>query len=87
MDHWKREQFWGLAAFFAGVSKQGKDNAHGAIREIVDRRELTIPETTQIVKAAFLDTKKPQWERRTGGREILADWVTAADNPYFARRR
>ena len=29
MDHWKREQFWGLAAFFAGVSRQGKDNAHG----------------------------------------------------------
>ena len=85
MDHWKREQFWGLAAFFAGVSQQGKDEAHGAIREIADRRELAIPETTQIVKAAFLDTKQPQWGRRTSGRELLASWVTAPDNPYFAR--
>jgi hypothetical protein len=85
MDHWKREQFWGLAAFFAGVSRQGKDEAHGAIREIADRRELAIPETTQIVKAAFLDTKQPQWGRRTGGRELLASWVTGPDNPYFAR--
>jgi hypothetical protein len=84
-DHWKREQFWGLAAFFAGVSKQGKADALGPIREVADRRELAIPDTTQIVKAAFLDTKKPQWGRRTGGRELLADWVTAPENPYFAR--
>ena len=66
-DRWKREQFWGLAAFFAGVSKPGKDNAHGAIREIADRRELAIPETTQIVKAAFLDNKQPEWQRRPAG--------------------
>jgi hypothetical protein len=85
MDHWKRDQFWGLAAFFAGVSKQGKDNVHGAIREIADRRELAIPETTQIVKAAFLDSARPEWGRRTSGRELLAGWVTAPDNPYFAR--
>jgi hypothetical protein len=84
-DQWKREEFWGLAAFFAGVSKQGKDEAHGAIREIADRRELAIPETKQIVKAAFLDSKKPQWGRRATGRDVLADWVIAPDNPYFAK--
>ena len=85
MDHWKRDQFWGLAAFFAGVSRQGKDDAHGGIREIADRRELAIPETTQIVKAAFLNSARPEWGRRTSGRELLANWVTAPDNPYFAR--
>ncbi len=84
-DRWKREQFWELAAFFAGVAKQGKDEGHGPIREIADRREVAIPGTSQIVKAAFLDAKKPQWGRRTSGRELLAEWVTAPDNPYFAR--
>jgi Protein of unknown function (DUF1549)/Protein of unknown function (DUF1553) len=84
-DHWKREEFWGLAAFFAGVSKQGKDDAFGPIREVANRRELLIPDTSRIVKAAFLDAKKPQWGRRSSGRELLADWVTASDNPYFAR--
>ncbi len=44
-----------------------------------------IPDTKQIVKAAFLDAKKPQWGRRASGREVLADWVIAPDNPYFAR--
>ena len=84
-DHWKREEFWGLAAFFAGVSKQGKDEAYGPIREVADRREVVIPETKKIVKAAFLDSTKPEWRGRTSGRELLAQWVTKPDNPYFAR--
>ena len=84
-DHWKREEFWGLAAFFAGVSKQGKDNPYGAIREVADRREVAIPETKKIVKATFLDSTKPKWGRRVSGRDLLAEWVTKPDNPYFAR--
>ena len=85
MDQWKREEFWGLAAFFAGVSKQGKEDAYGAIREVANRSELVIPDTSKIVKAAFLDGTKPQSGRRASGREMLADWVIAPDNPYFAR--
>jgi len=85
MDQWKREEFWGLAAFFAGVSKQGKEDAYGAIREVANRSELVIPDTSKIVKAAFLDGTKPQTSRRASGREMLADWVIAPDNPYFAR--
>jgi hypothetical protein len=84
-DHWKREEFWGLAAFFAGVSKQGKDDAFGPIREVANRRELVIPDTSHIVKASFLDSTKPMWRGRASGRELLADWVTAPENPYFAR--
>ena len=68
-DHWKREEFWGLAAFFAGISKQGKDEAMGPIREVADRREVVIPETNKIVKAAFLDASKPQWGRKASGRK------------------
>jgi hypothetical protein len=61
------------------------EEGHGRIREIPDRREVTIPGTSQVVQAAFLDARKPQWSRRTTGRELLAEWVTAPDNPYFAR--
>ena len=85
MDQWKREEFWGLAAFFAGVSKQGKEDAYGAIREVANRSELVIPDTSKIVKAAFLDGSKPKLGGRASGRELLADWVIAPDNPYFAR--
>ena len=83
---WKREEFWGLAAFFAGVGKPGKDDALGPIRELPNLHELTIPGTNKIIPAAFLGGGKAvDWRSRVGGRELLADWVTAPENPYFAR--
>jgi hypothetical protein len=85
--HWKREQFWGLAAFFAGVAPDGPENAPG-VRPKPDappRRELTIPGTQKVVKASHLDGSKPAWRPRADTREILAEWVTAPDNPYFAK--
>jgi hypothetical protein len=84
-DHWTRDEFWGLAAFFAGVSKQGKDDSHGPIREVAGRREVVIPDTSKIVKATFLDGSTPEWGRKASGRDLLAEWVTAPENPYFAR--
>ena len=48
-------------------------------------RELTIPGTKKVVKATHLDGSTPAWRPRADTREILAEWVTAPDNPYFAR--
>jgi hypothetical protein len=82
---WKREQFWGYAAFFAGMQRQGNGDFVQPGREVTDRRELTIPGTEKVVQAKFLDGTEPQWKPRASARETLADWMTAADNPYFAR--
>ncbi len=82
---WKREQFWGLAAFFAGLQRQGRGDFVGAGREAADRRELTIPGTDRVVQAAFLDGQQPKWKYNTSARATLADWMTDKDNPYFAR--
>lgn len=83
---WKRDQFWSFAAFFAGLSRQGNGDFVVAGREMmVDRRELTIPGTERVVQAAFLDGTAPKWKYNTSARATLADWMTAKDNPYFAR--
>jgi Protein of unknown function (DUF1549)/Protein of unknown function (DUF1553) len=84
---WKREQFWSLAAFFAEVPAQGSENAFIPRRDpdAAPRRELTIPGTKKVVKASHLDGSTPAWRPRAGTRDILAEWVTAPDNPYFAR--
>jgi hypothetical protein len=82
---WKREQFWGYAAFFAGITRQGQGDFVVPGREMTDRRELTIPGTDQVVQARFPDGKEPKWKFKASARETLADWVTAADNPFFAR--
>jgi hypothetical protein len=85
---WKREEFWGLAAFFAGVGKPGKNEAITmTVNETPNKHELAIPGTTKVVPASFLgDDEKPRWGRRAeSGRELLADWMLSPDNPYFAR--
>ena len=82
---WTRDQFWGYAAFFGGIQKTGDQDGFGPIREVSDRRELAIPGTDRIAQAGFLDGGEPQWGFRVGSRVTLADWMTSADNPYFAR--
>ena len=83
---WTREQFWGQAAFFGGIRRQGgPDNFFGPISEVADRRELAIPGTERMAQARFLDGKEPQWRYKVSARNTLADWMTAADNPFFAR--
>lgn len=82
--HWSREQFWSYAAFFAGLSRN-PDNAGGSVREIFDKREMTIPGSSTVVEAEFLGGGIPQWKFNVGSRVTLAEWVIAPDNPFFAK--
>jgi hypothetical protein len=86
---WKRDQFWQFAAFFAGVpdldGQTPRVQTPEMARAAAVKRELTIPGTKKVVKAGLLDGSKPDWRPRTGTRDVLADWVTAPVNPYFAR--
>src|SRR5262249_16093697 len=82
---WSRDQFWGLAAFFAGVEKVQPNNDFGPLREVLDRAELAIPNTDQVLQATFLDDTEPEWKPGTSSRTTLAAWITARDNRFFAR--
>lgn len=85
-DTWKRDDFWGFAAFYAGfVQANGPNPAAGGIREFRDRRELTIPQTSQVRQARFLTGDLPDWQPRATSRETLAAWITSAENPWFAK--
>jgi hypothetical protein len=82
---WKREEFWGLAAFFGGLDKLGTDESPGPLREVSDRREVLIPGTEKVIPARFLDGREPVWKANVSARTTLADWLTSTSNPYFAR--
>jgi hypothetical protein len=81
---WSREQFWGLAAFYSGLP-QPRQRGQAQVQPRPTGREIKIPGTEKVVRARFLDNKEPQWTDGMDPRMTLADWVTAADNPYFAR--
>jgi hypothetical protein len=82
---WKRDQFWGFAAFFAGVPAVSQGDAVSAPRAEGPRRELTIPGTNKVVRAGHLDGSPPAWRPRADSRTILSEWITAPGNPYFDR--
>jgi Protein of unknown function (DUF1553)/Protein of unknown function (DUF1549) len=75
-DKWTRAQFWQFAGFFTDVAQQGNTGQRG---------EIKIPGKDKPVQARFLDGKEPQWKDKTGTRPTLADWMTAPENPFFAR--
>jgi hypothetical protein len=82
---WKREQFWGYAAFFAGVRRGPQPNARLAGPERAEAHEIKIGGTDKVVQATFLDGGKPEWKAGLSGRAALAEWMTRAENPFFAR--
>ncbi|MEI8380162.1 MAG: DUF1553 domain-containing protein [Planctomycetota bacterium] len=87
-DVWKRQHFWGYAAFFAGIERVNKNEEFvGQVREVFDRRELTIPdpEVDRVVQATFLDGSSPTWRTRVSSRRELADWIASPKNAFFAR--
>src|SRR5262249_36530336 len=49
------------------------------------RGQIKVPGKEKVIRARFLDGKEPQWKGPSGTRPTLAEWMTAADNPFFAR--
>jgi hypothetical protein len=78
-EKWTRTQFWEYAGFFTDLPPQGPAG------KALPRGEIKIAGQDKVVKARFLDGKEPDWKDRPGTRSTLAEWMTAADNPYFAR--
>lgn len=73
---WKQQDFWGMAAFFAGV-KNGRidDSSLASIRSPNGGREYT---------AVFLGGGEANIASGKSARETLADWMVAENNPQFA---
>ena len=88
-DVWTQDAYFGLAAFFAKVQRGGTG---GAGDDGPARRSRSIPRA----RSMHLRTKQPAQPRLLDGkvvtvaadedpRKALADWMTAPENPYFAR--
>ena len=82
-DRWTMDDYYSFAAFFAQVGrKQGEDyreqiifnRGGGEVRHLVGN---------QVMAPKFLGGEVPD-VRGKDRRQVLADWLTAADNPYFA---
>jgi hypothetical protein len=82
---WKRTQFWEYTAFFGGIKERQGRAGPFSPTDNPEVHEIQIPGTERTVQARFLDGARPEWKPKVRARARLAEWMTAADNPYFAR--
>jgi hypothetical protein len=88
---WSRRQFWEYTAFFSGIGPQmpnqpvDDDGTPRPATDAAHRHDTKMPGSDKVIDAKFLDGKQPQWSDDKPTREVLADWIIADDNPFFAR--
>jgi hypothetical protein len=83
---WKQTDYWGLASFFTQVQYTDRRmQKSGIVRDdsAVDIGKLENAEKLRTPK--FLRGEKLDTDSGVPYRVALADWITAADNPYFAK--
>lgn len=87
---WKQSEFWNLAAFFGRTRNQSKMDASltEATDEPATTAEIKIPEggkdAGKMIPARFLGDNATI-DPSVPLRPTLATWLTARENPYFAR--
>jgi hypothetical protein len=85
LEKWTQDQYWSMANLFGRVALKNGDRAgevsvaslpEGDVPHL--RRGVPMPPTPLDGKPLAFDSPKDR-------REYLADWLTAPENPYFAR--
>ena len=85
-EKWTQDNYYGLAAYFANVGrKKGTLPGDEIIYPLRKPVEVIHPGTGQNVPASFPYTHEGVDEQQTDMRRRLAGWLTAKENPYFAK--
>jgi hypothetical protein len=87
-NSWKRSDYWSMAAFFSKVQAGGKKIGKGPaenVNEAGKGRKTPDVETALDLPPKFLGGAAPALDKGAPLRPVLAKWMTAPDNLYFAR--
>lgn len=90
---YKQTDYWHMAAFFSKVRMQGNPaaNTKNATPLMVTEtgrakgKAPPLPEGAKMLPPKFLNGPAPTIQPDASPREVLAKWLTAKDNPFFAR--
>jgi hypothetical protein len=83
-DRWTQDDYYSFAAFFAQVGRKPAEDPREQIVFNSGSGEVQHLRTGQNMPPKFLGGPAPQVPPGGDRRKILADWLTARDNPYFA---
>jgi len=83
-ERWSQSDYVGLAGFFTGVKLKKLPNGEQAIVS-QKGQNLPHPRSQEIVAARALGATEADFTNVSDRRRVLADWMVAADNPFFAK--
>jgi hypothetical protein len=84
-DHWKQEDFWGYAAFFARLQQENQRGPMDVTLVDLDSGEVTLPDSETVVPPRYPDGTLARDEDRGTRRVQLSIWMASRDNPYLPK--
>ncbi len=82
-ERWGQDDYFGLAGFFTGVLRKNLPSGRSAL-VVQTGFDLMNPRTGALVPARALGASPADFTHSPDRRAVLADWMTAPDNPFFA---
>lgn len=83
-DRWTMDDYYSFAAFFAQVGRKGSSDPREQVVFNKGSGEVTNLRTGQPIGPSVLGGGTPDLAGRDR-REVLAQWLTSPENPWFAR--
>ncbi len=83
-DRWTQDDYYGFAAFFSQLGRKRAEDPRETIVFNRGRGEVAHPVGGRVMAPKFLGGDAPD-TRGTDRREVVSQWVTSPENPYFAR--
>jgi hypothetical protein len=82
-DRWTMDDYYSFAAFFSQIGRKEGEDYRETIIFNSGGGEVNHPLGGRVMPPKFLGGPSPDC-RGKDRRQVLADWLTAPDNPYFA---
>jgi hypothetical protein len=87
---WKQTEYWGMAMFFTkvrpdNVNRAARNGNTPGVSEAAGGRAQRLPESAKAVPPKFLHGDEPKLKASEPYRPAVAKWLTAPENPYFAK--
>jgi hypothetical protein len=83
-DHWGQDDYFALAGFFTGVARKAQPSG-GELIVSKKSADMKHPRTGKAVPARALGAEPVDVKDLSDRRIVLANWLTAPENPFFAR--
>ncbi len=85
-ERWSQADYVGMAGFFTGVKLKKLPDAPREQAVISQGgKDLPHPRTEELIPARALGAPDADFSGVSDRRRVLADWMTAEDNPFFAK--